>query len=77
MSTLMISRKIEKIEIENDVAFAVINEDELNFENEQQKIDIEEFFKTKGLGFKLKIKNKKIDPLDELKKYFGEGLIIK
>lgn len=77
MSTLNICKQIEKLKIEKGEALVVINEDKFKFESDQQKNDIEEFFKTKGLSLKLEIKGKAIDPLDELKKYFGEGLIIK
>lgn len=77
MSTLNICKQIEKLKIEKGEALVVINEDKLKFESDQQKNDIEEFFKTKGLSLKLEIKGEAIDPLDELKKYFGEGLIIK
>lgn len=77
MSTLNICKEIEKLKIEDNEALVVVNEDKFKFENDQQKNDIEEFFKTKGLSLKLEIKGKIIDPLDELKKYFGEGLIVK
>lgn len=77
MSTLMICRQIEKISIENNEAIVI--SDKLNglFENDRQRLDIEEFFKGKGLSFKIQAKEKIINPLDELKKYFGDGLIIK
>lgn len=77
MSTLSVCKQVENIQIKDGEALVVLNEGKYKFEDDKQTEEIEEFFKTKELSFKLEIKGKVIDPLDELKKYFGEGLIIK
>ena len=45
--------------------------------NEKFHTEISKFFASKGLGFKVKEKETKFSEVDELKRLFGEKLIIK
>ena len=79
MSTLMMCRQIEKIEVTDGTAF--LSSDSANLSdlvlNEKHKLELDNFFKSKGLGFKIKEKNKEIDPIETLREFFGEKLIVK
>ena len=79
MSTLMLCRQIEHIEVEDKIAFLSSESTDLSelFNNEKHKSQLEVFFKSKGLGFKLKEKSKELDPIDSLREFFGEKLIVK
>ncbi len=79
MSTLMVCRQIENIEMKNSVAELCSDNADLSelISNEKHKFEIEKFFKSKGLSFKIKEKTKEHDPIDELKEFFGDKLIIK
>ena len=58
MSTLMVCRQIEKIEVADGVALICSEADlsELAL-NEKHKLELDNFFKSKGLSFKIKEKN--------------------
>lgn len=79
MSTLMICRQIEKIEIEDSCAYLDSESYDLSelVNNEKHKAQLDIFFKSKGLGFKLKEKIKEFDPIDSLREFFGDKLKIK
>ena len=78
MSTLMVCRQIEKIEVADGVAL-ICSEADLSelVLNEKHKLELDNFFKSKGLSFKIKEKNREIDPIEILKEFFGDKLIIK
>ena len=79
MSTLMICRQVEKIEVSDGVAFVYSESADLTdlVVNEKHKVELDNFFKSKGLGFKIKEKINEVDPIDVLREYFGEKLIVK
>lgn len=79
MSTLMMCRQIDKIEVMEKTAYLSSDSADLSdlVSNEKHKIELENFFKSKGLGFKTKEKNKGIDPISTLREFFGEKLIVK
>lgn len=78
MSTLMVCRQIEKIEVADGVALICSEADlsELAL-NEKHKLELDNFFKSKGLSFKIKEKNREIDPVEILREFFGDKLIVK
>lgn len=79
MSLLMICRQIEKIDVSEGVAELYSEKCDL-FElvnNENYKQILGEFFRSKNLSYKIKEKQKKLDPFAELKEMFSEKLIIK
>lgn len=79
MSTLMICRQIDDIKVENstvELDSKRINLREL-VENEKHKVELDKFFKLKGLSYKIKEIVKEYNPLDSLKEFFGDKLIIK
>ncbi len=79
MSTLMLCRQIEHIEVEDKIAYLKADETDLSelVSNEKHKSQLDGFFKGKGLGFKIKEKSKELDPVDLLREFFGEKLIVK
>jgi hypothetical protein len=78
MSTLMVCRQIEKIEVADGVALISSEADLADLIlNEKHKLELDNFFKSKGLSFKIKEKNKEIDPIEILREFFGDKLIIK
>lgn len=79
MSTLMLCRQIEHIEVSDGVAYLMSESSDLSelFNNERHRAELEGFFKGKGLGFKIKEKVKENDPIDTLREFFGEKLIVK
>ena len=79
MSTLMLCRQIEHIEVEDKVACLEADESDLSelSSNEKHKTQLDIFFKGKGLSFKIKEKTKKVSPVDSLREFFGEKLIVK
>ena len=79
MSTLMMCRQIETIEVNDGVAILYSESADLSeiVSNEKHKTEIDNFFKGKGLSFKIKEKTKDIDPIEKLREYFGDKLIIK
>ena len=78
MSTLMVCRQIEKIEVADGVAL-ICSEADLSelVLNEKHKLELDNFFKSKGLSFKIREKNREIDPIEILREFFGDKLIIK
>lgn len=79
MSTLMICRQIESIKIQDGVAELSSERgglDELVL-NEKHKVELEKFFKAKGLSYKIMGKTKNISPIQALSELFGDKLIIK
>ena len=79
MSTLMLCRQIEHIGVVDNIAFLESDSADIEqlFFNEKHKAILEIFFKGKGLGFKLKEKIKEVDPINSLREFFGEKLIVK
>jgi hypothetical protein len=78
MSTLMVCRQIEKIEVADGVALISSEADLADLIlNEKHKLELDNFFKSKGLSFKIKEKNREIDPIEILREFFGDKLIIK
>lgn len=79
MSTLMICRQIERIDVLDGVAIlfsSVLDLGEL-VQNEKHKAELDKFFKSKGLSFKLFEKTKQKDPIDLLREFFGERLVVR
>ena len=79
MSTLMVCRQIEKIEVDDGVAMLTAEAADITdlVLNEKYKQELESFFKSKGLSFKIKEKSKEVDPVEKLKEFFGDKLIVK
>ena len=79
MSTLMVCRQIEKIEVDGGVAMLTAESADITdlVSNEKYKQDLESFFKSKGLGFKIREINKEVDPIEKLREIFGDKLIVK
>lgn len=79
MSVLMMCRQIEAIRVENGVAQLFSEKADLGelISNENYKQVMDGFFKSKNLSYKIKEKQKHIDPIGELKEMFGEKLIVK
>ena len=79
MSTLMLCRQIEQIEVSDNVAFLISDANDLSelFSNEKHKSQLDVFFKSKGLSFKVKEKINIVNPVDLLSEFFGEKLIVK
>lgn len=78
MSTLMLCRQIEKIELTKGQALFYSENADLSelVSNEKYKQDLDLFFKGKGLSYKIKEIKKEINPIDSLKEMFGDKLII-
>ena len=79
MSTLFLCRQIERIDVSNETAMLFSEMADLSelVSNEKHKKELEKFFKQKGLGFKILEKKKECDPIEKLKEFFGDKLIIK
>lgn len=79
MSTLMLCRQIEYIEVKNNIAVLDSESEDIKelIENEKHKIELDKFFKEKGLSFKIKERVKENNPVDELREFFGDKLIVK
>ena len=79
MSTLMMCRQIETIEVSDGVASLFSESGDLTelVVNEKYKSELDVFFKGKGLSFKIKEKNREIDPIETLREFFGDKLIVK
>ena len=79
MSTLMMCRQIETIEVSDGVASLFSESADLTelVVNEKYKSELDEFFKGKGLSFKVKEKNREVDPIEILREFFGDKLIVK
>ena len=79
MSTLMVCRQIDTIEVVD--GFAILNSEKEDLtelvQNEKHKTQLDLFFKQRGLGFKLKEKIKQDDPVETLREFFGDKLIVK
>ncbi len=77
MQLLLICRQIQKIEIEGTVAEIFADEDlsELN-KNENFKTEMDKFFGSKNLSYKIKEKVKTVSAEDELKALLGNKLKI-
>ena len=67
MSTLMVCRQIEKIEVDDGVAMLTAEAADITdlVLNEKYKQELESFFKSKGLSFKIKEKSKEVDPVEK------------
>lgn len=78
MSTLMVCRQIERIEIQGNNAVLCTEKGDLSelVETERHKHELDKFFKLKGLGFKLEEKNREKSKTENLREYFGNKLIV-
>ena len=78
MSTLMVCRQIERIEVHGDIAVLCSEKGDLSdlVNTDRHKLEIEKFFKQKGLGFKLEEKKREKSKAEMLREYFGDKLII-
>ncbi len=79
MPLLMISRTIQKIEINNGVAEISSEQNEINelVSNENYKAEMDKFMKQHDLSFKIKEKEYKVRPVDILNDLVGGKLVIK
>ena len=79
MSLLMLSRQITDIIVEENVAVIYSNDDDIIElqTNEKYRCEIAEFFKGKGLSFKVNEKVEQVTEVDELKRLLGAKLKIK
>lgn len=77
MSALMLCRQIVEIIVKDDVAFIDLDDDSTKVFMEDDKIkeQVQEFFVTQGLSFKLKNKQSFKNPADELNELLGGNLI--
>lgn len=75
----MLCRQIKKLEISDGVV--VIHSDDAEISqlvlNEKYKKELDEFFKQKGLSFKLNEKKKEVSATDVLNEMLGGKLVIK
>ena len=76
MSTLMICRQIEKIEIKGDVCVLSGESSDIEelIKNEKHRIELDKFFKSKGLGFKVEEKLNVKSKTELLREFFGDKL---
>lgn len=79
MSTLMLCRQIESLEVKGGVVQLCSEKTDLTelVNNEKHKSQLDSFFKSKGLSFKVKEKSKEVDPVEKLREFFGDKLFIK
>lgn len=79
MTTLMLSRRIEMIEVEDGVANLKSKNNDLQEleKSEKHSAALNEFFKLRGLGFKVIEQEKEFDIAEKLKEIFGDKLIVK
>lgn len=77
MSALMLCRQIVEIIVKDDVAFIDLDDDSTKVFMEDDKIkeQVQEFFVTQGLSFKLKNKQSFKNHADELNELLGGNLI--
>ena len=79
MSTLMLCRQVEKIEIIDNVCELCSQANdisELTF-NDKHRMELEKFFGHRGLGFKIQEKNRTKSKVDLLREFFGDKLSLK
>ena len=78
MSTLMICRQIERIELKDKVAILCSEKADISeiMTTERNRLELEKFFSQKGLGFKIEEKKKEKNKSDLLKEFFGDKLIV-
>ena len=78
MSTLMLCRQIEKVEIQEGVCLLCSDSEEVEslISNEKHKQELDSFFKNKGLGFKIKEKIKEKNKVELLHEFFGDKLTV-
>ncbi len=79
MSLLMLCRQVEKIEVKNNIAEIFSDDPKISelVSNEKHKGELDEFFKQKGLGFKIHEKENTISAADILNQMLGRKLVIK
>lgn len=79
MTLLMLCRQIEKIEIEQGVA--VVYSEDLGIKelvmNEKYKSELDSFFKSQGLSFRLNEKEQSVSAEDVLNQMLGGKLVVK
>ena len=78
MSTLMSCRQIDKIIVSKEICELSSEFNDLTdlVTNEKHKFELDKFFKSKGLGFKIQEKNKEKSKVDLLSEFFGDKLIV-
>ncbi len=78
MALLMICRQIKKLEVENNVVY--IDSDDIQIQqlstNDKYKLELDLFFKQKGLSYKIVETHKEISKIDILNNLLGGKLII-
>ena len=79
MSLLMLCRQISKIDVKNGVATIYSEDDGISelVSNEKYKLELDGFFKSIGLSFKLYEKENKLSASDILNEMLGGKLVIK
>ena len=79
MSLLMLCRQIDKIEIEDNVVVIYSNDNDIMqlVLNEKYKTELDEFFKDKGLSFRVNEKKQEVSPIDTLNEMLGGKLVVK
>lgn len=79
MSTLMTCRQIESVKVENNTAEFCAEQANLSelIANERHKALLDEFFKSKGLGWKVAGNNNADSSMDDLKEMLGDKLTVK
>ena len=79
MSLLMLCRQISKIEVKDKVAVIYSDDDSISelTNNEKYKLELDEFFKSLGLSFKLYEKQNTVSASDILNEMLGGKLVIK
>ena len=79
MSTLMVCRQIKNIELENNLVI-IYSDDESTqalISNDKHKRELNEFFNSRGLSYKVFENKKESNDLDDLKMIFGDKLKLK
>ncbi len=79
MSLLMLARQISKIEIEGKVAVIYSDDKDIILlqTNERYAKEVQSFFESKGLSYKVQEKKEEKTEIDELKRLLGRKLVIK
>lgn len=79
MTTLMLCRRIDEIEVNGEVAFLKSNDNDLQElkENEKHNEVLKIFFEKKGLSYKICEKEINIDMAEKLREFFGDKLIVR
>lgn len=79
MTTLMLCRRIDEIEVSGEIAFLKSDNNDLQELKENEKHDevLKTFFEKKGLSYKISEKEINIDTAGKLREFFGDKLIVR